>query len=330
MASLLILQTAVDEGLGACFFGIPPERDAAVRAAFGIPDDFDPVGAITLGHPADDARRPGLARATRRRHGLDEVVHRGHWDADTPPVHRSAPAASTTTRGAASRIRDVPSRRPESQCDARRALGDRGLSLRGSRPRHAGRTVRSWGTASVAKLQALVRIPTVSHRDPAARRHRRRSTRSPTSSPTAVPAAARAPRADPGPRATGCCSTGRARAPSDPVVLMAHLDVVPVDESAPWQHPPFGAEIARRRDLGPRHARRQGLRSSAICEAVERLLEDGLRPGAGRLAVLRLRRGGLRRRRARPPSRSSGRRGVDAVVRARRGRRDRRTRRSPG
>ena len=28
-----------------------------------------------------------------------------------------------------------------------------------------------------------------------------------------------------------------------PVVLMAHLDVVPVDEGAPWQHPPFGAEI---------------------------------------------------------------------------------------
>ena len=33
MASLLILQTAVDEGLGSCFFGIPPEREAAVRAS---------------------------------------------------------------------------------------------------------------------------------------------------------------------------------------------------------------------------------------------------------------------------------------------------------
>ena len=38
MASLLILQTAVDEGLGACFFGIPPDRLAAVQQEFGIPD----------------------------------------------------------------------------------------------------------------------------------------------------------------------------------------------------------------------------------------------------------------------------------------------------
>ena len=34
MASLLILLTAVDEGLGACFFGIPPTKVAAVRAEF--------------------------------------------------------------------------------------------------------------------------------------------------------------------------------------------------------------------------------------------------------------------------------------------------------
>src|SRR5262249_21294526 len=31
MASLLILQTVVDEGLGACFFGVVRERDRAVR-----------------------------------------------------------------------------------------------------------------------------------------------------------------------------------------------------------------------------------------------------------------------------------------------------------
>jgi hypothetical protein len=45
MASLLILLTAVDEGLGSCFFGIPPEHDAAVREAFGIPSEV----AITEG-----------------------------------------------------------------------------------------------------------------------------------------------------------------------------------------------------------------------------------------------------------------------------------------
>lgn len=77
MASLLVLQTAVDEGLGACFFGIPPDRLAGLRDAFGIPEVFDPIGAITMGHPA-----PGGAQgspSTRRRKPVDDVVHRGRW-----------------------------------------------------------------------------------------------------------------------------------------------------------------------------------------------------------------------------------------------------------
>lgn len=84
MASLLILQTVVDEGLGACFFGIPPEHDGAVREAFGIPDRFDPIGAITIGHPADGERVTGSAR-TRPRRDLGSVVHRGRWAADDRP-----------------------------------------------------------------------------------------------------------------------------------------------------------------------------------------------------------------------------------------------------
>jgi nitroreductase len=76
MASLLMLLTAVDEGLAACFFGIPAERVDAFRAAFGVPDDHTPVGAVTVGHPAPDRRSPSLRRGRR---GLDEVVHRGRW-----------------------------------------------------------------------------------------------------------------------------------------------------------------------------------------------------------------------------------------------------------
>ena len=78
MASLLILQTAVDEGLGACFFGVPPDREARVRSEFAVPDTFDPVGAITLGHPAT---RPGAlgSPARRGRRPIEEVVHRGSW-----------------------------------------------------------------------------------------------------------------------------------------------------------------------------------------------------------------------------------------------------------
>jgi nitroreductase len=78
MASLLILQTAVDAGLGACFFGIPVEKEAAVRAAFGIDADFDPVGVITLGHRTGDTGSAG-SPARRRRRALDDVVHRGRW-----------------------------------------------------------------------------------------------------------------------------------------------------------------------------------------------------------------------------------------------------------
>jgi nitroreductase len=78
MASLLILQTVVDAGLGACFFGIPVEREQAVRTEFGIDPDFDPVGVITLGHRTTDTGNAG-SPARRTRSPLEEVVHRGHW-----------------------------------------------------------------------------------------------------------------------------------------------------------------------------------------------------------------------------------------------------------
>jgi nitroreductase len=80
MASLLILQTAVDAGLGGCFFGIPVEKDAAVREEFGIDPDFDPVGVITLGHRVADSGTLG-SPARRRRKTLEDVVHRGNWSA---------------------------------------------------------------------------------------------------------------------------------------------------------------------------------------------------------------------------------------------------------
>jgi nitroreductase len=80
MASLLILQTAVDAGLGGCFFGIPVDKEVAVRTEFGIEPDFDPVGVITLGHRTRDTGNAG-SPARRARRPLDDVVHRGHWSA---------------------------------------------------------------------------------------------------------------------------------------------------------------------------------------------------------------------------------------------------------
>ena len=78
MASLLILQTAVDEGLGALFFGIPADRVDAVRRELAIPDTHDPIGAITIGHRAEDTGVRG-SPARRHRVPLDRVVHRGRW-----------------------------------------------------------------------------------------------------------------------------------------------------------------------------------------------------------------------------------------------------------
>jgi nitroreductase len=75
-AALLMLLTAVDEGLGACFFGIPPQRIPAFRQAFGVPDEFTPIGALTIGYRAPDQPSPSLKRGHRQ---VAEVVHRGRW-----------------------------------------------------------------------------------------------------------------------------------------------------------------------------------------------------------------------------------------------------------
>lgn len=75
-ASLLMLLGAVDAELGACFFGIPPERFTAYRDAFGVPEEFTPIGAISIGHPAPDRRSPSLKRG---RKPVSDVAHRGRW-----------------------------------------------------------------------------------------------------------------------------------------------------------------------------------------------------------------------------------------------------------
>jgi len=76
MAALLMLLTAVDEGLGACFFGVPPHRHDAVRAAFAVPDGRRPVGVVSVGYPAPDRRSPSLRRGRR---SVAQVAHDGRF-----------------------------------------------------------------------------------------------------------------------------------------------------------------------------------------------------------------------------------------------------------
>jgi nitroreductase len=73
-ASLLMLLTAADAGLGACFFGIPVERIDACRAAFGVPAQFTPIGAISAGCSHEPPRDLGGRRKPKA-----ETIRRGRW-----------------------------------------------------------------------------------------------------------------------------------------------------------------------------------------------------------------------------------------------------------
>jgi nitroreductase len=75
MAALLILQTAVDEGLGAVYFGIVPQAVARFGSAFEVPDDHEPIGAIAIGYDGETEKRD----LRSRRRNLDDLVHYGRW-----------------------------------------------------------------------------------------------------------------------------------------------------------------------------------------------------------------------------------------------------------
>jgi len=128
---------------------------------------------------------------------------------------------------------------------------------------------------AVEKLRALVRIPTVSDRDPARvdtaafdsflAEHERLFPR--------LYASLELTRVGP----HGLLFLWSGASDARPLVLMAHLDVVPVDESAPWQHPPFSAEVNDGAVWGRGTLDDKGC-VVAISEAVERLLEQGVTP----------------------------------------------------
>jgi nitroreductase len=76
-AALLMHLTAVDEGLGSCFFGIPVATLQSFKDEFGVPDEFNPIGTLSVGYRVpDDKRSPSLKRGHRP---VDEVVHHGRW-----------------------------------------------------------------------------------------------------------------------------------------------------------------------------------------------------------------------------------------------------------
>jgi nitroreductase len=78
MAAMILLLCAVDAELGACFFGVPPERWEALRTSFNVPARLRPVGVVSLGYPAPDVRSPSLRRGRR---SIEDVVTYGSFGA---------------------------------------------------------------------------------------------------------------------------------------------------------------------------------------------------------------------------------------------------------
>lgn len=75
-ASMIVLLSATAEGLGCWFFGLFRGQDELMKE-LGIPDEFEPIGAMTIGYPAkEDFRSPSLKRG---RKPFDDFVHRGRW-----------------------------------------------------------------------------------------------------------------------------------------------------------------------------------------------------------------------------------------------------------
>ena len=77
-ASMLILLTAVDSKLGGFYFSIGPTSSAVppFRKAFGIPEEYYPMGAIAIGYSAETS---SSSSATRGRRPRSEVMHFGKW-----------------------------------------------------------------------------------------------------------------------------------------------------------------------------------------------------------------------------------------------------------
>ena len=71
---MLLLLAVVAEGLAAGFLG--SYRMPELKAAFGIPDDMEPIGIVTIGHAAPDRRSGSLKRGWK---DADEVIHREGW-----------------------------------------------------------------------------------------------------------------------------------------------------------------------------------------------------------------------------------------------------------
>jgi len=185
-ATLLMLLTAVDAGLGALFFGIfQGERELLEH--LGVPPGYRPIGAVALGYPADpDPLSLSLSRG-RRSPAADPVPP----PTGPPSGARRAPRSSRCPRSRASPTGSSPDRwgrwrqarrrsGPPGSRPPRLALPAKETVMSPESPR--GRTRRrSRSAAASGGSRPSHRIPRPIHRGrrrPRVRRRRRWRTRS--------------------------------------------------------------------------------------------------------------------------------------------------------
>ncbi len=75
MSAMIVLLAAMDEQLGALFFGIFDHQDALL-VELGVPVGYQPIGTIAVGYPDVDRPSPSLARGRRP---IESLLHRGGW-----------------------------------------------------------------------------------------------------------------------------------------------------------------------------------------------------------------------------------------------------------
>lgn len=75
-ATMLLLLSATDAGLGALFFQLHGVQDA-VLAGLGLPAERELIGAVALGRPAPGD--PSTSPAKRARRVPATVIHHEHW-----------------------------------------------------------------------------------------------------------------------------------------------------------------------------------------------------------------------------------------------------------
>lgn len=72
---MLVLLAAIEEGLAAGFLGVHSIPD--LKELLSIPDEVEPIGVITIGHPAPDRKSGSLTRGWR---SDADIKHWQRWN----------------------------------------------------------------------------------------------------------------------------------------------------------------------------------------------------------------------------------------------------------